>query len=204
MQRRPPRRSQYRTSTGLVQSARNETVVLPEGSETGTGSDQGDRCLYPFRGRGVIESWDTGGAIRIIPLVTIGLDTRLVAGQTEPHWQGWSVYGEHKKPVPTAIHRWRASNRSTSGWLLVPALQRGHWCVGEVERIGDESAGESLHILVHRSDGGRDYILRRPPEPALPGAVIGPRTTSQDVAVVCLGKDGKVEAELTAGLGDVR
>jgi hypothetical protein len=140
--------------------------------------------------------------VRIVPLVTAGLDTRLVTGQTEPHWQGWSVYGDHKKPVPTAIHRWLAQNRSTRAWLLAPALRRGQWCVREVAKIDDEPASELLGVLVHRSDGGHDYILRRPPERVLPSAAVGPRTTRQNVAVVCVGNNGEVEAELTAGLGE--
>jgi heparan-sulfate lyase len=172
------------TCEALWHSARNETEILADGL--------------------TVESWDAGGAVRIVSLARSGLDTRLVTGQTEPHWQGWTVYGEHKKPVPTVIHRWRAQNRSTRAWLLVPALQRGQWCVDDVERIGDEPANELLRILVRRSDGGRDYILRRPPGRALPEVDIGPSSTQQDMAVVCVGEDGEVEAELTAGVGDLR
>jgi hypothetical protein len=167
----------------LWHAARNETRILSDGL--------------------TVESWDAGGAVRIIPLVRSGLDTRLVTGQTKPHWQGWTVHGEHKKPVPTAIHRWRARNRSTRAWLLVPALERGEWCVRRAERVGDEPATEMLHVLVHRNGGGRDYILRRPPLRALHSAPVGPRTTSQDVAAVGVGENGKVEVELTTGLEEI-
>jgi hypothetical protein len=172
--------SQEHICEALWHSARNETVVLADAL--------------------TIESWDAGGAVRIIPLVTDGLDTRLVTGQTEPHWQGWSVYGRHKKSVPTAIHRWRTTGRSTMAWLLVPAPERGKWCVDTVKRIDEEAAEDLLTAVVQRSDGGRDYILRRPRSGDLPSISVGSRATRQDVAAVSVSKGGEVEAELTEGL----
>ena len=156
--------------------ARNETEILPDGLS--------------------IESWDSGGALRIIPLVTDGLDARLVIGQTEPHWQGWTVYGDRKKPVPTAIHRWRVKERSTMGWLLVPTTMRGKWCVAGVERSHNVSSTDTVSVVVVRNDGGRDYILRRQPGDNLPIRSVGPRQTEQDVAVVCISPEGQVQAEL--------
>ncbi|MFN8515570.1 MAG: alginate lyase family protein [Chloroflexia bacterium] len=73
----------------------------------------------------LVRSADAGLAnLAILPSALPGLRLSLVAGQTEPEWQGWrsplhEVQGT-EIPAPTAIYEWRVAGPSRLATLLYP------------------------------------------------------------------------------------
>lgn len=107
----------------------------------------------------MVHCWDAGAALRIIPVVTEGLDVSLIHGQTEPHIQGWHVVGDAHAPMWTPVFKWKASGTTTRAWILVPAGPDQKWCLDRVElKQADEAA---LIFRCIRPDGSSEIVYRR-------------------------------------------